>query len=101
MINPANSVSFKGMTTTQIKRFIPTIADENAIVLSRMFEQSIPKAILEAPNKNEIQHWMFLGDDVKTLMGKFIYKGPEDEASRVNFLSKVESTIKQGLDYNI
>ena len=89
------------MTTTQIKRFIPTIADENAIVLSRMFEQSIPKAILEAPNKNEIQHWMFLGDDVKTLMGKFIYKGPDDEASRVNFLSKVESTIKQGLDYKI
>ena len=96
-----NNISFKGMSTAQIKRFIPTIADENAIVLSRIMEQSIPKAILEAPNKNEIQHWMFLGNNFKTLMGRFVYKGPDDEASKVKFLSKVESTIKQGLDYKI
>lgn len=101
MINLTNNVTFRGMVPSQIKRFVPTIADENAIVLSRMFEQSIPKAILEAPNKNEVQHWMNLGDGVKTLVGKFIYKGPDDEASRVKFLGKIESTIKQGLDYKV
>ena len=96
-----NNISFKGMSTAQIKRFIPTIADENAIVLSRIMEQSIPKAILEAPCKNEIQHWMCLGDDVKTLMGRFVYKGPDDEASRIKFISDIEAKIKQGLDYKI
>ena len=101
MINSIDNLTFRGMTSVQIKQFIPTIADENAIVLSRMFEQSIPKAILEAPNKNEIQHWINLGDGVKTLMGRFVYKGPDNEKSRVAFLSKVESTIKQGLYYKI
>ena len=96
-----NNISFKGMSSAQVKRFIPTIADENAMVLSRMLEQSIPRAILEAPNKNEVQHWMNLGDGVKTLMGRFIYKGPDDEVSRIRFLSEVESKIKQGLDYKI
>ena len=101
MINSIDTLTFRGMTSVQIKKFIPTIADENAIVLSRMFEQSIPKAILEAPNKNEVQHWMNLGDGVKTLMGRFVYKGPDDEALKIRFLSELESKIKQGLDYKI
>lgn len=96
-----NNISFRGMSPIQIKRFIPTIADENAIALSHMLEQSIPKAILEAPNKNEIQHWMNLGYGVKTLMGRFIYDGPNNEESRVKFISNIESKIKQGLDYKV
>ena len=96
MINSINNLSFRGMTPYQIKKFAPTIADRNAIDLSRLIDiQMHSRDVLEVAGKNEIHHLMKLGDDY-TIMGIFKYDGPDEEQPRVNFIGKIVDKIKYG-----
>ena len=99
MINFANSISFKGMTPYQVKKFVPTIADRNAVDLSRLIDiQMHSRDVLEVAGKNEIHHLMKIGDDY-TVMGIFKYDGPDEEQPRVNFIGKIASKVAEGLGY--
>ena len=96
MINSINNLSFRGMTPYQIKKFAPTIADRNAMDLSRLIDiQMHSRDVLEVAGKNEIHHLMKLGDDY-TIMGIFKYDGPDEEQPRVNFICKIVDKIKYG-----
>ena len=96
MINSINNLSFRGMTPYQIKKFAPTIADRNAVDLSRLLDiQMHSRDVLEVAGKNEIHHLMKLGDDY-TIMGIFKYDGPDEEQPRVNFIGKIVDKIKFG-----
>lgn len=96
MINSINNLSFRGMTPYQIKKFAPTIADRNAMDLSRLLDiQMHSRDVLEVAGKNEIHHLMKLGDDY-TIMGIFKYDGPDEEQPRVNFIGKIVDKIKYG-----
>lgn len=96
MINSINNLSFRGMTPYQIKKFAPTIADRNAVDLSRLLDiQMHSRDVLEVAGKNEIHHLMKLGDDY-TIMGIFKYDGPDEEQPRVNFIGKIVDKIKYG-----
>ena len=96
MINSINNLSFRGMTPYQIKKFAPTIADRNAMDLSRLIDiQMHSRDVLEVAGKNEIHHLMKLGDDY-TIMGIFKYDGPDEEQPRVNFIGKIVDKIKFG-----
>ena len=96
MINSINNLSFRGMTPYQIKKFAPTIADRNAMDLSRLLDiQMHSRDVLEVAGKNEINHLMKLGDDY-TIMGIFKYDGPDEEQPRVNFIGKIVDKIKYG-----
>lgn len=96
MINSINNLSFRGMTPYQIKKFAPTIADRNAMDLSRLIDiQMHSRDVLEVAGKNEIHHLMKLGDDY-TIMGIFKYDGPDEEQPRVNFIGKIVDKIKYG-----
>ena len=96
MINSINNLSFRGMTPYQIKKFAPTIADRNAMDLSRLLDiQMHSRDVLEVAGKNEIHHLMKLGDDY-TIMGIFKYDGPDEEQPRVNFIGKIVDKIKFG-----
>ena len=96
MINSINNLSFRGMTPFQIKKFAPTIADRNAVDLSRLIDiQMHSRDVLEVAGKNEIHHLMKLGDDY-TIMGIFKYDGPDEEQPRVNFIGKIVDKIKYG-----
>lgn len=96
MINSINNLSFRGMTPYQIKKFAPTIADRNAVDLSRLIDiQMHSRDVLEVAGKNEIHHLMKLGDDY-TIMGIFKYDGPDEEQPRVNFIGKIVDKIKYG-----
>ena len=96
MINLTNNITFKGMSPYQIKKFAPTIADRNAVDLSRLIDiQMHSRDVLEVAGKNEIHHLMKLGDDY-TIMGIFKYDGPDEEQPRVNFIGKIVDKIKFG-----
>ena len=96
MINSINNLSFRGMTPYQIKKFAPTIADRNAVDLSRLIDiQMHSRDVLEVAGKNEIHHLMKLGDDY-TIIGIFKYDGPDEEQPRVNFIGKIVDKIKFG-----
>ena len=96
MINSISNLSFRGMTPYQIKKFAPTIADRNAMDLSRLIDiQMHSRDVLEVAGKNEIHHLMKLGDDY-TIMGIFKYDGPDEEQPRVNFIGKIVDKIKYG-----
>lgn len=96
MINSTNNITFKGMSPYQIKKFAPTIADRNAVDLSRLLDiQMHSRDVLEVAGKNEIHHLMKLGDDY-TIMGIFKYDGPDEEQPRVNFIGKIVDKIKYG-----
>ena len=98
MFNITNNISFKGMDVSQIKKFAPTIANKNATNLSRLLEMKIPNDVLAVANKNEIHHLRKIGKEY-TIMGIFKYNGPDEELSRVNFISKVASKVAEGLGY--
>lgn len=99
MINFANSISFKGMTPYQVKKFVPTIADRNAVDLSRLIDQQVhSRDVFEVAGKNVIHHLMKIGDEY-TVMRVFKYDGPDEEIPRVNFIGKIVSIVSQGLDY--
>ena len=99
MINSINNLSFRGMTPYQIKKFAPTIADRNAVDLSRLIDiQMHSRDVLEVAGKNEIHHLMKLGDDY-TIMGIFKYDGPDEEQPRVNFIGEIAAKIAERIDY--
>lgn len=99
MINSINNLSFRGMTPYQIKKFAPTIADKNAMDLSRLLDiQMHSRDVLEVAGKNEIHHLMKLGDDY-TIMGIFKYDGPDEEQPRVNFIGEIAAKIAERIDY--
>ena len=99
MINSINNLSFRGMTPFQIKKFAPTIADRNAMDLSRLIDiQMHSRDVLEVAGKNEIHHLMKLGDDY-TIMGIFKYNGPDEEQPRVNFIGEIAAKIAERIDY--
>ena len=99
MINSINNLSFRGMTPYQIKKFAPTIADRNAVDLSRLLDiQMHSRDVLEVAGKNEIHHLMKLGDDY-TIMGIFKYNGPDEEQPRVNFIGEIAAKIAERIDY--
>ena len=99
MINSINNLSFRGMTPYQIKKFAPTIADRNAMDLSRLIDiQMHSRDVLEVAGKNEIHHLMKLGDDY-TIMGIFKYDGPDEEQPRVNFIGEIAAKIAERIDY--
>ena len=99
MINPTSKISFKGMTPYQIKKFVPTIADRNAVDLSRLIDiQMHSRDVLDVSGKNVIHHLMKIGDDY-TVMGVFRYDGPDEEIPRVNFIGEIAGIVSQGLGY--
>ena len=99
MINSTNNITFKGMSPYQIKKFAPTIADRNAMDLSRLLDiQMHSRDVLEVAGKNEIHHLMKLGDDY-TIMGIFKYDGPDEEQPRVNFIGEIAAKIAERIDY--
>ena len=99
MINSSNNVSFKGMSASEIIKFVPTIANKNAINLAKLLDNQIPNDILVVAGKNEIHHMMKLGEEY-TVMNKFKYEGLDEEISRVNFLGKIASKIANGFNSN-
>ena len=101
--NTTNSISqpaFKGMSITDLKKFVPNLNDVAAQKISYQMEQMIPNDILQVSSRDEntLLHVIKTGA-FKLPIGEIHYTGRETASNKLNFLYDVINRIKNNTLY--
>jgi hypothetical protein len=96
---PANTPAFKGMSVSNIKRFIPQIQDSTAKSLSKIMDSQIPNDVLEVVDntgKNIIHSKKIPSLNISIPTGNIKYNGSENPNERLGFLMDIMNKIQAG-----
>lgn len=92
-----HNISFKGMSTQSINRFIPELDDFSTKKLARILEHELPYDVFEVVGEknSSLLHLRKFGDR-KYPLGTIQYKGDESVVKKLRFLMAITNKIKYG-----
>lgn len=92
-----DNISFKGMSSQSINRFLPELDELGTKKLSRIINHELPYDTLEVfnTNSNKIQHFRKVADK-NYLLNSITYTGKESFVLKLKFLMGIVNKLKYG-----